>query len=66
MYPAGEEKCSKPIFFSPKLLFFQTLSGESAWWICKWLLDSISFKMIQGFAQSSKLSSAFPFLLVFL
>lgn len=51
MYPAGEEKCSKPIyFFFPKLLFFQTLSGELAWWICKWLLDFISFKIIQGFA----------------
>lgn len=57
---------SQFIFFFPKLLFFQTLSGELAWWICKWLLDFINFKIIQGFAQSSKLSSAFPFLLVFL
>lgn len=35
MCSAGEKKCSKPNFF-PKLLVFQTLSGELPKWICKW------------------------------
>lgn len=65
MCSAGEEKCSKPNFF-PKLFFLQTLSGELPEQICKWLGGAISFKIAQGFAQSMKLSSAFPFLPVFL
>lgn len=60
-----EEKCGKPNFL-PKLLFFQTLSGELPEKVCKRLWDAISFKIAQGFAQSSKLSNAFPLLLVFL
>lgn len=65
MCSVGEKKCIKQNFF-PKLLFFQTLSGELPKWICKWLQDTISFKVAQGFAQSLKLLGAFPFLPVFL
>lgn len=65
MCSAGEKKCSKPNFF-PKLLFFQMVSGELPERICKRLRDAISFRIAQGFAQSVKLSSAFPFLPVFL
>lgn len=62
MCSVGEEKCSKPNFF-PKLPFFQTLSGGFPERI---RTDAISSNIAQGFAQSLKLSSAFPFPLGFL